>query len=181
MEPRTKTQTLRVIFFVQIGLLLTMGLLATVGLLDNDIDVGEFFFAILLGALGASVSLMRSVTDGREHPFSRLGDLKLLTIFMPILYGVLMAGVAYLLFMSRILSGDNGGGLLTSNLFPNFTNSHQEVGNLLEQFAEMEPVGMHNTGKLLVWCFLAGYSERFVIGILDQLEKHGKGSSDNSP
>lgn len=40
---------------------------------------------------------------------------------------------------------------------------------------------MHNTGKLLVWCFLAGYSERFVVGILDQLEKHGKGSSDDSP
>ena len=93
---------------------------------------------------------------------------------MPLLYGTLMAGVAYLLFMSEILSGDGGGGLFTTNIFPNFTKPDSSTP-LVNQFVTMTPDGMRNSGKLLVWCFIAGYSERFVTGILDQLEKKGQG------
>jgi hypothetical protein len=41
---------------------------------------------------------------------------------------------------------------------------------------EMAPVSMKDVGKLLVWCFVAGYSEKFVTGILKQLERRGEGS-----
>ncbi len=93
---------------------------------------------------------------------------------MPLLYGGLMAGIAYLLFVSGILSGDGGSGLFTSNLFPNFTEPQTKTEQLIRAFLEIRPVSMKDTGKLLVWCFVAGYSERFVTGILKQLERRGE-------
>lgn len=35
---------------------------------------------------------------------------------------------------------------------------------------------MKDVGKLLVWCFVAGYSESFVTGILKQLESRSEGA-----
>lgn len=48
---------------------------------------------------------------------------------MPFLYGGMMAAVAYLLFMAGILTGDSGGGLLTTNVFPNFSRTRANVMN----------------------------------------------------
>ena len=83
-----------------------------------------------------------------------------------------MAAVAYMLFISRLLTGDDGGGLFTSNLFPLFAESSQVDGELLNlrHVLEIRPVGVGDAGKLMVWCFLAGYSEKFVTQILSTLE-----------
>lgn len=35
----------------------------------------------------------------------------------------------------------------------------------------LRPESMQDFGKLLVWCFIAGYSEKFVSGILQTLEE----------
>ena len=77
-----------------------------------------------------------------------------------------MASVAYLLFMSGILTGEQGQGLFTSNLFPNFTHPVIPTGQLLTvpMILQIRPVSVADVGKLFVWCFLAGYSERFVTG-----------------
>jgi hypothetical protein len=91
---------------------------------------------------------------------------------MPILYGAIMAGLTYLLFMSGILSGNAGAGLLTTNLFPTFNVDlvDIETEGLVKSFLGSRPATLPDLGKLLVWCFLAGYSEKFVIGILGKLE-----------
>ncbi|HQU70926.1 MAG TPA: hypothetical protein PKV71_15550 [Calditrichia bacterium] len=34
----------------------------------------------------------------------------------------------------------------------------------------MRSAGLMDFGKLMVWCFLVGYSERFVMGVLKRLE-----------
>jgi len=94
---------------------------------------------------------------------------------VPLLYGSLMASVAYLLFMSGILTGEQGQGLFTSNLFPNFTHPVIPTGQLLTvpMILQIRPCSVADVGKLFVWCFLAGYSERFVTGILSTLEQKG--------
>lgn len=171
LEP-TARNAKRFIFFIQIGLIVVMATLFSVDYFNSDFKVGAFFYAILLGAMGASISLLRRVNSADKVTMTRIKDDRIYSILVSVLYGVLMTGVGYLLFMSEILSGDNGGGLLTTNLFPNFTTPSSDQ-SLISQFIEMEPDGMKNTGKLLVWSFIAGYSERFITGILGQLERRG--------
>lgn len=169
-----KVRALRIIFFTQVGLLALMGVLFAIGHADNGVNIGAFFFSIILGTLGASISFMRRINADEKSTIVQLAHDPLFSTLMPILYGTLMAGVAYLLFMSGLVSGDGGKGLLSSNLFPNFSQPH-EGKTLLQQFIHLTPHGMKNTGKLLVWSFIAGYSERFVVAILDQLERKGGG------
>lgn len=170
-------KALRNIFFIQIALIATLGLLFFIGYAENGIKLGSFFFVIVMGTLGATVSLMKRILENKPLFSTDNRNFRIFSTLIPILYGTVMAGLSYLFFMSGILSGDGGGGLFTSNLFPNFTTPDPENGNLLEQFILMSPHGMQNTGKLLVWAFLAGYSERFVTGILRKLEGHAGGSA----
>ncbi|MCB0706608.1 MAG: hypothetical protein KDC34_14940 [Saprospiraceae bacterium] len=161
--------SLRTIFYIQLGLMTLIGILFTIGYFTDVFPIGAFLFTIILGALGASVSLMKRIRDQKVLFETEVKDLKMLAVFIPILYGTLLSGVAYLLFMSGILSGENGGGLIVTNLFPNFIDT-SSGGSVLDKFVQVEPEGINDIGKLLVWCFLAGYSESFVTGILGQLE-----------
>lgn len=135
--------------------------------------VGSFFFGIFLGSLGGSIALLKRVRSEKASSIDEVGA-DIISTLMPILYGGLMAGVGYLLFMSGILSGEGGAGLFTSNLFPNFTTPSIADDNLIKHFMAMKPETMKDVGKLLVWCFIAGYSESFVTGILKQLEQRGE-------
>ena len=175
MPKTTDLKALRLIFYIQIGLVALMGLLFLLGSIKGGIRVGAFFFTIILGALGASVSLLRQILEQSHFSIGLDGPFKVFTLMMPIMYGTVMAGIAYLLFMSGILSGDGGNGLLTTNLFPNFIHPETKNMTLMEQFRQVTPDGMQNTGKLLVWCFLAGYSESDVTGILGRLEQPSVG------
>lgn len=180
---KDESRSLREIFYIQIGLLLLLAGLAGIDYVFEKVDVGSFFFAIILGALGASISLLRRVLEKKSPLISNHDNLQVLKTLIPILYGTVLAGFAYLLFLSGILSGDGGNGLLSSNLFPNFTKSNV-LGcsgdmSLLDEFKCLNPNGIQNAGKLLVWCFLAGYSESFVIGILKRLESHSSAANED--
>ena len=160
----------RIILIVQIALLVLLAVVFFLGYNDNNIDTGSFPFGIIIGSIGATVSVMRRINSGDAKIVDRLTDDKLFSILRPVLYGTLMSGVIYLMFLSGIVSGTEGDGLLSTNLFPDFTTSDKKL-NLVQQFVQITPDGIQNTGKLLVWCFIAGYSERFVAGLLDQLER----------
>ena len=169
-EIKTRVEVVRRIFVAQLCLVAAFCVSAIVGYFWQ---VGSFTFALLLGSLGGSIALLKRVRTENALVFEELcADLT--STLMPMLYGGLMAGVAYLIFMSGILSGEGGSGLFTSNLFPNFTSPDSSVVGLIRRFVQMEPVSMKDVGKLLVWCFVASYSERFVTGILKQLEQRGE-------
>lgn len=170
---------IRTIFIVQICLVVTALLLLLLGYclekgLCGDTSFGFFWFAFIAGCLGASIGLLKRIT--KDGPFvTELAQSRIATL-MPLLYGGIMAGVAYLLFLSGLLSGDGGNGLLTTNLFPNFESAANAKASFVS-YIEVRPKSMADVGKLLVWCFLAGYSERFVADILGQLEGKTKRGS----
>lgn len=175
-SPQDK-KALKVLFIAQIVIVFLLTLQFVAGLFlhlkEHPVD-GDFIFAIGLGSLGASVAQVKKIKRRKVRPVSDPQEMVILFTLMPIVYGTIMSSVAYLLFMSGILSGDNGGGLITTNLFPTFrhSSSHDD-GNLVAQWLSIKPAGISETGKLLVWCFIAGYSETFVSGILSNIEKKG--------
>jgi hypothetical protein len=97
------------------------------------------------------------------------------SVVIPLLTGAVMAGFLYIAFMAGILTGDGGGGLFTSNLFPSFTTPHATDSLNLRVVLEIRPVSVKDFGKLIVWCFLSGYSERLIPGLLASLEERGAG------
>ncbi len=204
-----------VIFLIQILMLIVLGILFGIGL-TTSLQIGNFWFAIIMGPLGASVVLMNKIKNGTVKIDSESKGYIVLTL-MPLLYGTIMAGITYLIFMSQILSGDGGGGLITTNIFPNFTDfsdtldtvkaveisklidliggsdtisrmelmdtisslqsSEEKVLNpsessIMQKFLHIRPTTMADSGKLLVWCFISGYSENFITGILRNMESN---------
>jgi len=139
-------------------------------------QAGSFIFAFLAGCLGGSISLIRRLRSETGVLVQKMASSWIATL-MPVLYGGIMAIVTYLLFMSGILTGDSGGGLFTSNLFPNFFRPDLNEGEVisLPVVLKIRPEKVMDVGKLLVWSFLSGYSEKFVMSILGSLEKRSKG------
>ena len=82
-------------------------------------EFGFFWHSFMIGGLGASIALQRKITQKTPEELEFLAGDRI-AISMPILYGAVMATVAYGLFMSNLVSGDPDGGLLSSNLFPVF-------------------------------------------------------------
>jgi len=160
---------IRRIFILQVILIAATSLLVLIAL---GFELGSFWFSFMAGIFGASIAMLRLVTRGLTIP-SNLRSEKLLVMLSPLLYGGLMAGVAYFLMVSELVSGIDGNGIITSNLFPSFTKANSVNGVEMLDFLAVRPVSITDATKLIVWCFVAGYSESFVTGILKSLE--GKG------
>jgi len=134
----------------------------------------DFWLSFFAGCMGSSIALLRRVKT--DAAVLQEAGRSLIDTMLPVLYGAILAALTYLLFMSGLLSGGGGTGLLTTNLFPTFTFAAEiaETESLVHAFLRSRPASIPDLGKLLVWCFLAGYSEKFVIGILGQLERRGE-------
>ncbi|MEM9024832.1 MAG: hypothetical protein AAGB22_13880, partial [Bacteroidota bacterium] len=157
-----RARQLRIIFAIQIALLVLLGLLyMLVTLLPEGREIGILWFGVVMGALGASISLMRRLQQNRTASALDLGDKPLFTVLMPILYGTLMAGIAYLLFLSGILAAPergNVGALISTPLFPNFEvhGGAASGGSILKAFEATRVSTVADAAKMLIWCFLAG-------------------------
>ena len=167
---------MRRMFVAQLIIIGTMAVLFGIAMVW---DLGSFWFAFGAGILGASIALIKRFDRLDQKELERAAR-SWFGILMPLMYGGVMAAVAYGLFMSQILSGEQGGGLLTTNLFPNFTGSDGQVATA-QAFRNMRPQSLQSLGKLLVWCFVAGYSERFIVGVLSRLDQMGAPSDPAKP
>jgi hypothetical protein len=158
----------RRILCLQLGLILGV---ASLLIVINAFQVTRFGFdlwlALFAGSMGSSIALLRRVRSDAAA-LQEVGH-SLFDTLVPVVYGAILAGLTYLLFMSGILSGAGEEGLLTTNLFPTFQFPEVGTRSLIEAFLASQPASVPDLGKLLVWSFLAGYSENFVIGILGQL------------
>lgn len=137
-------------------------------------QLGSMVFACLIGGFGAGVSLIKRIPALAEDKLFSL-TASWWNLVTPVLVGVIMGGVLYIVFFAGILTGDGGNGLFTSNLFPNFTYPHTNDSEAplldIRGVLAIRPASIQDFGKLLVWCFLSGYSERFVPSLLASLEK----------
>mgnify|MGYP006897113510 CR=1 FL=1 len=186
--PSPRNIILRRICVIQVGIIVAATVLLFVMM---SRQFGFFWHTFMLGGLGASIALQRKITTKSPEELEYLSGDRI-AIAMPVLYGAVMAAVTYGLFMSNLVSGDSQGALLSSNVFPRFVVADlpsPDLPNLDEgekpvkgtegkgvtwnEFFRMRPATTEDLGKLLVWCFLAGYSESFVTGLLSRLESTG--------
>lgn len=144
-------------------------------------QLGAGGFVMLAGALGSIVFFLRRFSHLREAELLYLNSSWWGTL-IPVIMGAVMGLVLYVIFMAGLLTGDGGGGLFTSNLFPNFTRPTVPDGELLaiKTIFTVRPESVQDFGKLMVWCFLSGYSERIVPDILASLERRGREVIDKS-
>ncbi len=69
-------------------------------------------------------------------------------------------------------------GLLTGELFPKFVLDSNVVPDGINVLFAIQGQAA-DYAKLIFWCFLAGYSERFATGILSQFDSRGSESVQN--
>lgn len=138
-------------------------------------QMGTLVFALLAGALGAEISVVRRIPTLKDTEITALVG-SWWSLVVPLLTGSVMAGFLYVAFMAGILTGDGGGGLFTSNLFPNFRPVGQGDPLNLSIVLQIRPASIADFGKLVAWCFLSGYSERLVPNLLQSLEQRGSTS-----
>lgn len=167
---------LRRIFLLQIALVVgATALVVVAASLESNPGggVGFFWFAFLAGCFGSTIGMVRQTRSDKKalRELSRSWT----ALLVPHLYGGLLAGLTYFLFVSGILSGTGKSGLLTSNLFPDFTNADAAGSASVRAYLALRPASLADAGKLMVWCFMAGYSEGFVVGILDHLRSVERG------
>lgn len=116
----------------------------------------------LFGQIGGYVGLQSRVKTLPDEDLELLATSWVYTILTPLVGGIL-AILLYLIFLS---------GLITGTVFPMFKPDEvqPEADSFLVMFAQHAD-GYVNYAKLLVWSFIAGYSERFVIDMVGSFAK----------
>lgn len=116
--------------------------------------------AVVSGFFGGFVGLQKRLRQLSEEELMLMAQSWVYTLLSPMVGGIL-AGLTYILFISGLLSGD---------LFPNFQfDATEHAGQGLAKLFAISGLGP-DYAKLIFWCFLAGYSERFATDVLGKFE-----------
>jgi hypothetical protein len=127
--------------------------------------------ALMVGMIGGFVGLQRRLRSMPDEDLMLLANSWVYVCLSPLVGGIL-AVVTYVLFVSGLLAGD---------LFPTFV---ADVAPAAAGAPGGTPVAAHGFGKIfaiqgaaaadyakmLFWCFLAGFSERFATDIMSRFE-----------
>jgi len=128
-----------------------------------------------IGFLGGYVSVQRRLLTIRDEDLKLIANAWFYTMLAPLTGGILALLLMFIF----------AGGLLSGPLFPKFVPDPGNNG--LRGF--VSAVAIHSSpagyARLIVWSFIAGFSERFVLDALGQFEKKGstqaRGDSDEEP
>jgi hypothetical protein len=113
------------------------------------------------GVLGGFVSIQQRLKDIGDEELTLLSESVFQIALIPI-YGGIFALVLYVGFLSGIVRGD----LFPEFSIPTFSKPMPTTEDLQRFFRDTYPVSGADTAKLLFWCFVAGFSERFVPQII---------------
>ena len=118
-------------------------------------------FVFLSGQLGGYIGIQKRIKKLSSDDLLLFASSWIYTILIPMVGGVLAIFLC-LVFVS---------GIITGNLFPKFVDDILPIGEVRnEGFWELfDHNGKSYTdyAKLLCWSFIAGYSEKFVVGIIN--------------
>ena len=154
---RTISNRLLIALGVLLALMIPGGLLAS---RDDSIVGATPRMIILVGAIGGFVGLQRRIKHLPVEDLALLGDSWVYVALSPMVGGIL-AVMMYILFISGLLAGD---------LFPKFVadDGSENLQGLNRLFLIHGAAADY--AKLIFWCFLAGFSERFALDIIGQFE-----------
>ena len=128
------------------------------------------------GGVGGFVSAQRRVQSVSNRGESTLDLIELSTLTGTLLApitGAVFAAVLFMMFTGTLLSG---------GLFPTIATPKDSVadGMILEAFTKgTGPATGGDWAKLLVWCFISGFAERFVPDALDRLVSRSEKKQDS--
>jgi hypothetical protein len=116
---------------------------------------------VMSGFIGGFVGLQRRLKDLTVEDLQLIATSTIYTWLSPLVGGVL-ALLLYILFLSDLLSGQ---------LFPRFVPDampQPDTGfaSVFQQHAD----SYKDYAKLVFWCFVAGFSERFVTDVIGRFE-----------
>ncbi|MBD3894653.1 hypothetical protein IEI94_02130 [Halomonas sp. ML-15] len=129
----------------------------------------------LCGIIGGFVSIQQRLNNVTDEELELL-DASVFQILLVPIFGGVFALVLYLVFLSGIVSGD---------LFPDFSFPEErswQTGNqyMMRIFQETYPSSGPDLAKLLFWSFVAGFSERFVPQLINNVTTRVSSASDRN-
>ncbi len=126
--------------------------------------------ALMVGAIGGFVGLQQRLKRLSGNDLALLAN-SWVCISLPPVVGGILAVLAYVLFISGLLMGD---------LFPTFVPD--DAPGQPQGFRVLFAV--HGTAqdyaKMIFWCFVAGFSERFMTDIISRFDSSKKSSPRDS-
>ena len=134
---------------------------------------GKFFFISLVcffaGTIGGALSLQQRVQKIPNSELDTIANSWITLLFVPIFSGV-FALILYVIFLANIVDG---------NLFPKFEIPHEPTKGIdsryfINLFSNTYPASLQDIARLIFWCFIAGFSERFVPNIIGKASNSGE-------
>ena len=144
--------------FLAMGVLIAVFLVAVLVTLSNaGLPSSTLLLVFLAGQFGGYVSLQRRVKKLNEDDLELVATSWIYTALSPLVGGIL-AVVLYMVFVSELVTGQ---------LFPSF-EPDANAGNThdIRMLFAHHGAGYVDYAKLMVWSFIAGFSEKFVINVI---------------
>jgi hypothetical protein len=116
------------------------------------------------GAVGAVVNNYYRLSKLSEADKLAVAGLQSSVLTMQIYVSLLIAAILGLVLYGLCMTG-----LLAGQLFPQFTGTEKPYGGMLGFLSDVVPATNLDTGKVLIWSFIAGFSERMIPNVLDRL------------
>jgi hypothetical protein len=146
-------------FSVAIGLAIVLG-----SFYLGQTLVSAVVLVMMMGALGGFLSVQQRIAkiSTEDDPILTMFQLQrgLFAVRLAPLTGALCALVLFLIFQAKLLTGV---------IFPEMTGFNFQLGQIHVPSWTADTKLIAEFAKMLVWCFVAGFAERFVPDTLDKL------------
>ncbi|RPH33757.1 MAG: hypothetical protein EHM93_03725 [Bacteroidales bacterium] len=122
------------------------------------------WICIMCGILGGFVSIQQRIKKISSKELQLLSKSWFQILLIPI-YGGIFSLILYVIFLSNMLSGQ----FFPSFNFPSIPESGVDTVYLQNFLINTYPQSGQDLAKLIFWCFLAGFSERFVPQVISNI------------
>jgi hypothetical protein len=117
----------------------------------------------IFGNMGSYIGIHKNLVSLKDDEIMEMST-SWINIIVPSFVGGILAIILYLVFLSNILHGD-----LFPTLVPEQTkDTPQSIGFMIifKQHGE----GIKDYAKLLIWAFIAGYNQKYVVDIIESIK-----------